>query len=114
MEIVERVLVLLHLVGFAALFGGLVVQARIPHPEVNVSMVWGAWLELLTGAGLVALILTSAEPVSYPQLVVKLLLTLVLVLLVSKNRKFSSIPRGLWALIGGLTLLNAVVAVLWQ
>jgi len=114
MEIVERVLVLLHLVGFAALFGGLVVQARTPHPEVNVSMVWGAWLELLTGAGLVALILASSEPVHYPQLVVKLLLTLVLVLLVSKNRKFSSIPRGLWALMGGLTLLNAVVAVLWQ
>jgi hypothetical protein len=114
MEIVERVLVLLHLVGFAALFGGLVVQARMPHPEVNVSMVWGAWLELLTGAGLVALILASSAPVHYPQLVVKLLLTLVLVLLVSKNRKFSSIPRGLWALMGGLTLLNAVVAVLWQ
>ena len=114
MEIVERVLVLLHLVGFAALFGGLVVQARIPHPEVNVSMVSGAWLELLTGAGLVALIVANSEPIHYPQLVVKLLLTLLLVLLVSKNRKFTSIPRGLWALMGSLTLLNAVVAVLWQ
>jgi hypothetical protein len=37
-----------------------------------------------------------------------------IVLLVLKNRKFASIPRGLWGLIGGLTLANAVVAVLWQ
>jgi hypothetical protein len=37
-----------------------------------------------------------------------------IVLLVAKNRKFASIPRGLWALIGGLTIANAAVAVLWQ
>jgi hypothetical protein len=36
------------------------------------------------------------------------------VLLVVKNRKFASIPRGLWGLIGGLTIVDAAVAVLWQ
>jgi hypothetical protein len=34
--------------------------------------------------------------------------------LVAKNRKFAAIPRGLWGLIGGLTITNAAVAVLWQ
>jgi hypothetical protein len=40
--------------------------------------------------------------------------TALVVLLVIKNRKFASIPRGLWALLVVLTLTNAAVAVLWQ
>jgi hypothetical protein len=40
--------------------------------------------------------------------------TALVVLLVVKNRKFASIPRGLWGLIVALTLTNAAVAVLWQ
>jgi hypothetical protein len=45
---------------------------------------------------------------------IKLLLMAVIVVLVVKNRKFVTIPRGLWGLIGGLTIANALVAVLWQ
>ena len=43
-----------------------------------------------------------------------LVITVVIVVLVAKNRKFASIPRGLWGLIGALTVANAAVAVLWQ
>jgi hypothetical protein len=45
--------------------------------------------------------------------VIKLLLTVVIVVLVTMNRKYARIPRGLGALIGVLTLLAAAVAVLW-
>ena len=114
MEIVGQVLVLLHLIGFAALFGGVVVQVRESWPEVNGAMLWGAWLELLTGLGLVALVLVDRDVPHYSQLSVKLVLTLFVVLLVAKNRKFESIPRGLWVIIGGLTLINAALSVLWQ
>ena len=51
---------------------------------------------------------------NYIKIAIKLVVTAMVVVLVVKNRKFASIPRGLWALIGGLTLTNAAVAVLWQ
>jgi hypothetical protein len=54
------------------------------------------------------------EHLHYAPLSIKLGLTLVLVLLVSANRKFESIPRGLWVIIGAMTLINAGLAVLWQ
>ena len=40
-------------------------------------------------------------------------MTAVVVLLVAKNRKFQSIPKGLWGLITALTLAAAVIAVFW-
>jgi hypothetical protein len=113
MDIAHQALVLLHLIGFACLLGGLLVQTRSSSPEVNGAMVTGAWLELITGAGLVALIVLSAQRIEYAQLGVKLAVTLFVVLLVTKNRKFESIPRGLWALISAMTLANTVIAVVW-
>jgi hypothetical protein len=114
MDIVDRVLVLVHLIGFAALLGGLLVQGREPHPEVNATMLAGAWIELITGAGLVALVVIEDQTPHYAQLSVKLALTLFIVLLVAKNRKFETIPRGLWVLLTLMTLINAGLAVLWQ
>jgi hypothetical protein len=114
MELLGRVLVLVHLLGFATLVGGLVVQVRSAAPEVNAAMLHGAWVELVSGAALVLLLVLGHEHLPYAQLSVKLVLTLFVVVLVGKNRKFASIPRGLWALITGLALINAGVSVLWQ
>ena len=132
MDIVAQLLVLLHLIGFATLFGGIVVQLRLLDPEVNAAMLLGAWGELLTGLALVALPLLNVLGVypagpaeqwmrtvrpdgvlDFSQLGVKLAITAFVVLLVSVNRKFASIPRGLLALMGLLTLSSAAVAVLW-
>jgi hypothetical protein len=52
--------------------------------------------------------------VNHVKIIIKLLITAVIVVLVAKNRKFATIPRGLWGLIGGLTIANAALAVLWQ
>jgi hypothetical protein len=114
MDIAERLLVLGHLLGFASLVGGWLVQARSPAPEVNAAMLHGAWIELVTGAGLVLLLVLGQGQPAWGQLSVKLGLTLLLVLLVFANRRFSSIPRGLWVLMGLMALINACVAVLWQ
>jgi hypothetical protein len=114
MQIAHPILVLLHLIGFAALFGGVVVQVRSKKPEVNAAMLHGSLTLLITGLALVWLEEIGPDPVNYIKVAIKLLVTAMVVLLVVKNRKFASIPRGLWALIGGLTLTNAAVAVLWQ
>jgi hypothetical protein len=116
MQIAHQVLVLLHLIGFAALFGGLLVQLRAKEPEVNAAMLYGSLILLITGVALVWLEVIGPEPdpVNYVKIAIKLMVTAVIVLLVVKNRKFASIPRGLWGLLVGLTLTNAAVAVLWQ
>ncbi len=119
MHIVHQLLVLLHLIGFASLFGGLLVQLRWTRPEVNAAMLHGAWLQLVTGVGLVGLLEAGLDPtveegLNSTKVAVKLVVTLMLVVLVVKNRKFDSIPKGLWALLGGMTVLNAAVGVLWQ
>ena len=44
----------------------------------------------------------------------KPLLSLVLVLLLARNRRFLSVPRGLWLLMGLLTLTNTALSVLWR
>ena len=116
MHLVFQLLTLVHLVGFATLLGGCVIQFRSLEPEVNVPMVVGAWTQVATGVVLAGLLEMSADPthpVNHVKLGVKLVIALIVLLLVAKNRKFQSIPRGLWTLITGLTLVNAGVAVLW-
>jgi hypothetical protein len=114
MQVAHQILVLAHLVGFAALLGGVLTQTRHAEPEVTGSMFWGGWAELVTGVALVVLALGGGGSVAWVPVTVKLVITLFLVLLLARNRRFLSIPRGLWALIGVLTLLGAGLSVLWQ
>ena len=116
MHLVYQFLTLVHLIGFAALLGGCLVQFRSVAPEVSRTMLIGAWTQLASGLALAMLLeLTGdpADPVDYAELGVKLGVTAVVVLLVAKNRKFQSIPKGLWGLITALTLVNAGIAVFW-
>ena len=55
MELIHDLLVLLHLVGFAALFGGAFVQVKGPSRAVNAAMVHGVLTQLITGLLLVGL-----------------------------------------------------------
>jgi hypothetical protein len=114
MQLAYQILVLLHLIGFAALFGGIIVQLRSKEPEVNAAMLHGSLTLLITGLALVTLQELGPDPVNHIKIGIKLAITAILVLLVVKNRKFASIPRGLWGLLGVLTIANAAVAVLWQ
>ena len=114
MQVAYQVLVFVHLIGFAALLGGVLAQPRSVAPEVNVPMLYGALTELLSGVALWILAGLGSEPAHTAQLVVKTVVTAFVVVLVVANRKYASIPRGLWFLIGGLTVANAAVAVFWR
>ncbi len=121
MAVWYQVLVLVHLIGFASLFGGFLVQLRTAQPEVNAAMLHGGLLQLVSGLGLAAFNEfgvfgpgNAAASIDYVQLGIKLGVTVFVVLLLIINRRFASIPRGLWAMIGVLTLGNAGLAVLWQ
>jgi hypothetical protein len=114
MQVTHQFLVLGHLIGFAALLGGVLAQTRQTEREVTGPMLWGGWAELVTGVALVVLALVAGGSVAWVPVSVKLVITLFLVLVLARNRRFLSIPRGLWALIGLLTLVDAGLSVLWQ
>ncbi|CAN5220809.1 MAG: hypothetical protein ACSLEW_06620 [Nocardioides sp.] len=113
MEIVRLVLLLIHLLGFAALFGGLLVQAAEPVKKVNGLMRDGAGTTFLAGVFLVGVLEMDDVSVDYPKVGVKLVIGLVILALVMANLRREKIPQGLWLGLVALTVLNAGVAVFW-
>lgn len=113
MEVVKHLFVLIHLLGFAAIFAGAVTQFGASAPKINRFIMDGAWTQLLTGLILVGLNEMGPDPVNHAKVGVKLVVLLVIVVLAFINRKKPSISKGLLGGIFGLTVLNAAVAVLW-
>ena len=113
MDVAHQLLVLLHLVAFAALLGGALVQLRHREPEVSTAMLHGAWVALASGVALWVLADSFDVEVSTTAMVVKTVISAFVTLLVVLNRRFFSIPRGLLRLITLLVLAEAVIAVFW-
>ena len=113
MDVAHQLLVLLHLVAFAALLGGALVQLRSREPEISTAMLHGAWVALASGVALWVLADSFDLTVSLAAMVVKTVVSAFVTLLVVLNRRFFSIPRGLLRLITLLVLSEAVIAVFW-
>lgn len=114
MEILRLVLLTLHLLGFAALFGGLLVQARTPQKVVNAPMRDGAGTAFVAGLLLVGVLEAGDTSVDHVKVAVKFVIGLVVLGLVMANLRKPSIPQGLWAGLLALSVLNVVVAVFWS
>ena len=117
MNFLHDVLTLLHLVGFAALFGGFFTQLKSKAPVVNAAMLHGALTQLVTGVLLVGLasgVKDDDFTVDNTKIAVKLVVVLVITGLVFAYRKRPAISRGMFFGIGVLTLLNAIIAVFWH
>ena len=76
-------------------------------------MLWGAFIELLTGIGLSAPLRDGNEPAP-AKLVTKLVIALLIVVMVYFSRKRDEVNRGHFLAIIGLTVLNTAVAVFWR
>ena len=117
MEILRHVVVLVHLVGFAVLFGAWVVEAVNGRRQVTRVMHWG-----LAIAGVAGLALAAPWGIEYDlnyvKIGVKLLILLVIGALMGigagRQRKSGSVPPALFWSIGALTFANAAIAVLWR
>lgn len=117
MDLVYDLLVVLHLLGMAAIVGAWL--ATIRTPRILPGMVHGALLQLVTGLALVGLLESGAvdgeRDVDRAKIAVKLTVALVVAALSWVNRKRAdSVPAGVFHAIGGLAVLNVVVAVLWS
>ena len=113
METLRLVLLFAHILGFAALIGGLLVQARLPEKAVNAVMRDGIGTAFLAGLLLVGVLEAGDDPVDHTKIAVKFAIGLVLLVLVMANLRKEWIPAGLyWALLV-LTLANVGVALAW-
>ena len=111
MEVAHDALLFLHLVGFAALFGGAFVQIRDSVKVVNSAMLHGALLQVLSGLALVGVIEGAGDDVNQVKIGVKLAVALVIGVLCWVNRRKEAVPNGLFFGIALLTLANAAIAV---
>lgn len=113
MEIVYGIVVVLHLLGMAGVVGGWLATVR--SPRVVPAMLHGSLTALVTGLLLVGLTYAQGdgEDVDNVKITFKLAVALAIVVLVWVNRRRQDVPATLVSLIGGLGVLNVVVAVLW-
>ena len=117
-EIIRIILVILHFVGLASLLGGFLVQTKAisaGQGKVVAAMVHGSLTMLVTGLLLIGTIeMGDIYDVDNIKIAVKLVVAIAITALVFVFRKKDPTPS--WALwtIGGLTLLNVILAVAWR
>jgi hypothetical protein len=117
METLRHVVVLVHLVGFAILFGAWVVELVNGQRHITRLMHWG-----LAIAGVAGLILAAPWGIEYDLNYAKIGVKLVVLLIIgallgigaARQRKSGSVPPAIFWSIGVLTFANAAIAVLWR
>lgn len=112
MEIVTGVLVVLHLLGWAVVLGGL--ATRLRKPEIPTGVLHGALTALVTGLLLVGALEMGDGHVDNVKIAVKLIVALAVVVLIWRGQRRPSVTTGYLGLIAGLTALNVAIAVLWH
>lgn len=114
METLRLVLLIIHILGFSALIGGLLAQAGTAEKRVNGAMRDGVGTAFLAGLALVGVLEAGDDPVNHAKVAVKFGIGLVLLVLVMANTRKQHIPNGLWAGLVLLSVANVCVAVLWS
>ena len=115
MDLVYQGLVVLHLLGMAAIVGGAAAEWVARRDQVPVLVLHGAGLQLLTGIALVGLGSSGAVEVEVnnAKVAVKLAVALAVFTLALAGRRVPSFGRVGLSAAGGLALVNVVVAVFW-
>ena len=113
MDILYKVLLVLHFVGIVAIGYGFFKELAKKTFGVNVAMLHGASTQLLTGVLLVGLhesvSLESDYVVDHTKIAIKLIVSIAIIALYSVGKRKTE-QKLYWALIGSLTLANIVIA----
>jgi predicted membrane protein len=120
-EILRNSLIVLHFIGFAAVFGAFMTQMKAMGQgvaKVVPAMVHGAWTLLATGILLVGVrewmaMMEWAPELNHMKIGVKSLVLTVLIVLILVNKKKDSVKAPVFGVIGLLAVLNVVLAVFW-
>jgi hypothetical protein len=112
-DLVYDLIVVLHLLGMAAVVGGWLTVLRAPR--IVPGMLHGALLQVVTGVLLVGLGQAVLDrDIDNGKITVKLVVALAVAVLAFMHRKNQDAPAGVVHAVGGLALLNVLVAVLWD
>lgn len=117
MDIVFGIILILHFVGLASLLGGVLVQVKetiAGKGRIIAAMIHGALTQLVTGILLVAIIEMGDGSINNAKIGTKLAIVLLITVLVFLFRKKERVPSWVIWVIGGLTLANICIAVLWH
>ncbi|CAN5262058.1 hypothetical protein BH09ACT5_BH09ACT5_14630 [soil metagenome] len=118
MDILRQTLFVLHLVGLASLLGGVLVQISSfasRTARVLPAIMHGAWLQLISGIGLVGVISAGTDDhVNNVKITVKLAVLVAITVIAFVNRKKTTPAAWVVPAIGVLTLANVVIAVFWR
>lgn len=116
MDFLNLVLVLFHILGAAALVGGWL--ATFKQPTVGLFQFIGAWVQLITGVLLVGLASMGDGDVNHIKIGVKLVLLIAILVAAwigrSKVKRGEEVSTGIAHAVGGLSLVNIAIAVLWS
>ena len=113
METLRLVLLFVHVLGYAALLGGLLVQVRESDKVVNSLMRDGIGTAFFAGLLLVGVLESLGSP-DHAKIGVKFAIGLVILVLVMVNVRKPRIPQGLYFGLLALTIVNIAVAVFWS
>ncbi|WP_100365688.1 Fe-S protein [Diaminobutyricimonas aerilata] len=116
LETLRGVVLLVHLVGFAVMFGGWVVEAAARRYQATRLMDFGVLI-----AGAAGLVLAAPWGIdgelNYVKIGTKLVVLIVVGALIgastSRRKKGTPLPAWVFWLIGVLILFNAAIAILW-
>ncbi|MDT3728136.1 hypothetical protein ROS62_25970 [Streptomyces sp. DSM 41972] len=116
MDVLLHIFVGLHIIGIASLLGGFLTQMKAMGAGTArfvPAMLHGALTMLVTGVILVGLNQAQDYSVDNIKIGVKLALLIVILGLVYVKRDEEKVDKGVFGLVGLLTVANVFIAVLW-
>ncbi|MGE7389738.1 hypothetical protein ACQKM2_30105 [Streptomyces sp. NPDC004126] len=118
MTVLTNAFVGLHIIGIASLLGGFLTQMKAMGAGTArfvPAMLHGALTMLVTGVLLVGFReMGDGAPLNHVKIGVKLAVLFVVLALVYVKRDEEHVEKGLFAAVGGLTVANIFIAVLWH
>lgn len=117
MQIIQGLLVVLHIIGFGAVFGSALAQlsaARTGRGMITAGLFHGLNTMFLTGILLVGMKYALDEPVDNLKISLKMVVLIVMIVITLLNRKKPGVPAAALGAIAGLAVLNVALAVLWR
>lgn len=116
MEIVKDIVVVLHIICFAVVFGATL--AQLPNVKKGTAKITNGVLHgslglLVTGLALVGLMYATDTEPNNAKIGAKTLVLLAIIALVLINRKKEKISGGVLGAIAGLSAVNVALAVIW-
>ena len=116
MEILEKALLVIHIIGLSMIIGGVLVQSKLFRSGAKVlpAIRHGAYTQVASGILLVAVIKATDDDLNSVKIAVKLAIAVIVLVLALVNRNKVNPASWVVPAIGLLAVANVVIAVFWH